>query len=335
MPQWEKFRISTDSKEGATPGLTASLAPLENHGESKSFIKTAFTWTGSVAPSVLPRVLGGMAFAAVIAILSQRIPALSEASLTFEYFSAVLGLLLIIRVNAGIDRWWEARKIWGSIVNQSRNLAIIAYTYSTDKRELGPQFLHWVAAWPHIMRESLRREEKLGEVTELLGAEEAQRIRKSGHMPTYVGARIAQLLVKLREHGLDDFAFQRAERERALLIDAIGACERIRNTPIPLALAIKTRRFILLFVALLPFALIDRMGYLYIPFVVGIVSYPLFALDEIGAELQNPFSPRNVSHLPLNGICDTIEENVLSLRSSETESIKQYASDDGADLREY
>ena len=98
-------------------------------------------------------------------------------------------------------------------------------------------------------------------------------------------------------------------------MDAIGACERIRNTRMPLVLAIKTRRFIFLFLLLLPFALIDRAGF-FTPLVVALVAYPLFSLDEIGAELQNPFSQRNLSHLPLETICRNIAGNVMGLREN-------------------
>lgn len=241
-------------------------------------------------------------------------PQFSISITPFEYSGAVLGLLLVLRVNAGLDRWWEARKIWGSIVNQSRNLAIIGYEYTPVRDEVTETFLRWVAVWPHVMRESLRREKALVETEKLLGAVEADRIRSAQHMPIYVGARIARLLADLRSRGLDDFSFHRAERERSILIDDIGACERIRNTPIPLVLAIKTRRFIFLFLLLLPLALMERTDWL-TPLVVALASYPLFSLDEIGAELQNPFSPRNLSHLPLNAICATIEDNVLSLEA--------------------
>src|SRR5690606_38880295 len=115
------------------------------------------------------------------------------------------------------------------------------------------------------------------------------------NMSMYVGLKIAEMLLKLKKQGLDSFAFLRAETERSQLIDAIGACERIRNTRMPLVLAIKTRRFIFLFLLLLPLALVDRAGWL-TPLIVALASYPLFSLDEIGAELQNPFSSRNLSH---------------------------------------
>ena len=289
---------------------------LTNHGEPKNFLKTALAWSGSVTPRVLPRVFASMFFSSIVVYTTNFVSDFGISITPFEYSGAVLGLLLVLRVNAGLDRWWEARKIWGSIVNQSRNLAIIGYQYSNSKFSTGLEFLCWVAAFPHVMRESLRNEKRLAEVTKLVGMSDAELIRNSVHMPTYVGARIAKILQKLRKEGLDDFSFQRAERERALLIDAIGACERIRNTPIPFVLAIKTRRFILLFLILLPFALVDRLEWL-TPLVVSLAAYPLFSLDEIGAELQNPFSPRNLSHLPLGGICQTIESNVMSLSESE------------------
>lgn len=292
----------------------AAIEEFTNQGEAKHFLRTALAWTGSVTPRVLPRVAATALYATVIVYISKLLPEFSMEITPFEYSGAVLGLLLVLRMNAGIDRWWEARKIWGSIVNQSRNLAIIGYEYTPKKDEVTSRFLRWVAAWPHVMCESLRRETKLSDTEKLLGAEETQRIRSAQHMPTYVGAKIARLLSELRKQGLDDFSFQRAERERAILIDDIGACERIRNTPIPFVLAIKTRRFILLFLLLLPMALVGRVDWL-TPLVVALAAYPLFSLDEIGAELQNPFSPRNLSHLPLVGICNTIEGNVLSLES--------------------
>jgi putative membrane protein len=288
------------------------IEKLTNKGEEKQFIKTALAWNGSVTPRVLPRVLAATLYALATLLIPVWFPQFSISITPFEYSGAVLGLLLVLRVNSGMDRWWEARKIWGSIVNQSRNLAIVVAEYRGHKDEIEAEFLRWVAAWPHVMRQSLRRETSLLDAERLLGNLDALRIRSSEHMPTYVGSRIARLLSQMRKNGLDDFAFLRAEDERSQLIDAIGACERIRNTPMPLVLAIKTRRFILLFLLLLPLALIDRVGWL-TPLVVALAAYPLFSLDEIGVELQNPFSPRNLSHLPLTPLCHAIEKNVLGV----------------------
>lgn len=283
-----------------------------NQPESRSFISTALQWQGSVTPQVLPRVFVTASYAALVYLASSLIPAFSLPITPFEYSGAVLALILVLRVNAGHDRWWEGRKIWGSIVNQSRNLALIVYSYGEKNHPYVEQALKWIAAWPHIMRESLRKEKELTDVKALLGDIEVNKLRSAEHMPMYAGTRIATLLLALKNQGFDSFAFLRAETERSQLIDAIGSCERIRNTRMPLVLAIKTRRFIFLFLLLLPWALIDRIGIL-TPLVVALASYPLFSLDEIGAELQNPFSQRNLSHLPLDGICKTIASNVMGL----------------------
>jgi putative membrane protein len=291
---------------------------LSNRGEDKQFLKTALAWSGSVTPKVLPRVTVAFLYASGVATFCNFFPQLNLSMTPFEYSGSVLTLLLVSRVNAGLDRWWEARKIWGSIVNQSRNLALAGFGYSSGAKAIRLRYLAWVASWPHVMRESLRNEKELKEVGKLLGEDEVDNIRDSNHMPTFVGFRIIQLIRTLRNHGLDNFAFQIAERERALLIDAIGACERIRNTPIPLVLAIKMRRFILLFLLLLPFGLFAKVSWI-TPLVVALASYPLFSLDEIGAELQNPFSPRNLSHFPLEKICQNIEGNVMSLGKYEGE----------------
>jgi putative membrane protein len=289
-----------------------SESALVNHPESKSFIHTALAWQGSVTPRVIPRVLVAAIYAGAVCFGTALAPTFSIPITPFEYSGAVLALILVLRVNAGHDRWWEARKIWGAIVNQSRNLALVVYAYSDKKDEHVVAGLKWIATWPHVMRESLRNEKNLVEVSELVGPHEAEKLRSAENMSMYVGVKIAEILLTLKQRGLDSFAFLRAETERSQLMDAIGACERIRNTRMPLVLAIKTRRFILLFLLLLPLALIDRAGW-YTPLIVALASYPLFSLDEIGAELQNPFSSRNLSHLPLDRICRNIAGNVMGL----------------------
>lgn len=288
---------------------------MTNRAEHKNFMKTALTLRGEVTPKVMLRVIVAVGYSAVIVLLPEAHPSFSQISISlspFEYSSAVLGLLLVLRVNAGMDRWWEARKIWGNIVNQSRNLALIICSYGGKSVSLRKDSVHWVAAWPHVMLASLRKERVPNSVKNLLGEAHAAKIESVDHMPSFMGLVIAGKLSAMRSQGLDDFAFQRAERERGLMIDSIGACERIRNTPIPFVLAIKIRRFLFFFLLLLPFALVDRVGW-FTPLITLLVAYPLFALDEIGAELQNPFSPRNLSHLPLNAICSTIERNLLEI----------------------
>lgn len=285
---------------------------LVNRPEAKLFLRSALAWKGSVTPIVLPRVAVAAVYALGVYLLSKGGMGFALPITPFEYSGIVLGLLLVLRVNAGHDRWWEARKIWGTIVNQSRNLALIINGYTSKNDESALLALRWVAACPYVIRESLRNERVLKEVSEILGATEMEAIKQTEHMPTYVAYRITHFLNILQRNGMTEFAFLRADTEKSQLVDAVGACERILNTRMPFVLAIKTRRFIFLFLLLLPFALLDRAGW-FTPLVVALTSYPLFSLDEIGAELQNPFSKNNLSHLPLDDICKTIANNVLNL----------------------
>jgi putative membrane protein len=161
----------------------------------------------------------------------------------------------------------------------------------------------------------LRGEQPSPEVAELVGQDNSDQIAASVHMPSFVALKLADLLREACDrHNMDRFAFLQVDRERAALIDHIGACERILKTPLPLVYAIKIRRFIALFLLTLPFALLHRIASDWlVPLMTMLVAYPLVSLDQIGVELQNPFAKANLSHLPLGDISATIERNLTDL----------------------
>lgn len=284
------------------------------------FWREAIALHGSITPHVLPNVLLFGLVAAGVYGLTWGIERTYQVWISleiapFEIAGAVLGLLLILRTNAGYDRWWEARKLWGGIVNQSRNLAISALSYGPTDPIWRDKFVRWAAVFPHVAQCSLRGRPPSSEVAALIGSEEAERVAKADHMPSFVALRLAEMLRGACQHlHMDQFAFMQMDRERASLIDHIGACERILNTPLPLVYAITIRRFIALFLLTLPFVLLHKIENSWlVPFVTMLVAYPLMALDQIGIELQNPFSQANLSHLPLDGISANIERNLIAL----------------------
>jgi putative membrane protein len=292
--------------------------------EPVRFWREAVSIHGSVTPHVMPHIFIFGALATLIWVGSGYCEyytgtrwALEVAPL--EIAGAALGLLLILRTNAGYDRWWEARKLWGAIVNQSRNTAISGIAYGPQDASWREEFVKWVATFSHIARCSLRGEPPSRQVVSLLGAEEAARIEAAGHMPSYVAQRLALLLREARDFmQLDGFAYMQIDKERAALIDHIGACERILKTPLPMVYSIKIRRFITLFLLTLPFALLHRMqGDWLVPLVTMLVAYPLISLDQIGVELQNPFAKDHLGHLPLDDISINIERNVTGLLRDE------------------
>jgi putative membrane protein len=283
----------------------------------RHFWVEAFSWRGAASARVLPTALVFGLFAALIYIVNLN----PDVNLAIEVgphevAGVLLSLMLVTRTNAGYERWWEARKLWGSIVNQTRNLALIALAHGPADRRWREQILRWIDAFPYVAKARLRGEKDVPEVAALLGEEEAARVRAAEHMPSYVALRIAHLLREAYEHlGMDRFAFLQAERERCGLIDSLGGCERIQNTPLATVYSITIRRFILIFLTTIPFALLhkfEKADWL-VPLVTFLLAYPVLTLDLLGVELQRPFSTRSFNHLPLNDICHSIEKTLLGL----------------------
>lgn len=287
---------------------------IENKSEYPSFLKSALAINGSVTPKVLKPVLIATLYASFISVMSLFFHSFSIPVSPFEYAGLVMGLILVFRVNAGYDRWWEARKIWGNVVNNSRNLAVIITSYvKKDKRNDVEELVSHVAAMPYLMKNNLRGDDSVLDVKHLLNQDVYSALMQAEHKPNFISTKIALLLSKLLQaDDLNEFSFLKAESCREIILDCQGASERILKTPMPFVMAVKSRRFILLFLLILPVALVDYSMYIN-PLVTALVSYALFSLDQIGVELQNPFSKQKLSHLPLDSICNTIEKNLMEI----------------------
>lgn len=280
-----------------------------NKNEHHSFFVNAFTLQGSATPRVFFRVLIMLLYAIPVTMIYNINPNISLSLGPFELFGLVLGLILVFRTNAGYDRWWEARKLWGGIVNQCRNLSYSLLCYS-NQTEWKKDILKWIITYPYACRQSLSNDHSIQLIKKYFSSEDFSELEHAKHLPSYVMLKILELLYSAKNNQyIDNFVFLQLDKDRGLLVDYIGACERILKTPIPYVYAINVRRLILMFLIFLPFALLGKAGNL-TPIFVAIVAYPLFSLDQIGVELQNPFSQNNLSHLPLADICATIESNI-------------------------
>jgi putative membrane protein len=281
--------------------------------DHKDFWAEVFAWRNTVSPWIIRRLTCFGLIAAAVWYVGTNTTLIPHSDIApYELIGAALAVLLMLRTNTGYDRWYEGRKLWGGIVNQSRNLAQVGLTYGPSDPEWRSSFARWVAAFPHACRHSLRGEREISDMQELLGDETAA-LRSAQHLPLYVTQRLADLLRDaVDDERMDRFAFMEAERQRTQLIDHIGACERILKTPLAKALSVKIRRFLVIYLIALPFGIFDRAGIM-TPLIVMLVAYPLLSLDQISVDLQNPFSVKRVSHLPLGDICRNIEGNVMAL----------------------
>lgn len=280
----------------------------------RSFWSEVFTLHNSVTPCIKWRLLAFGAIATVVWLVGTYTHWIPTSDIApYELVGAALAVLLMLRTNTGYDRWYEGRKLWGGIVNQTRNLAQIGVSYGPPDARWRREFVRWVAAFPYACRDSLRGDVKAKALRELLGERAAGELAASQHMPLYVTQQLARILNQaVTDEQMDRFAFIEAEHQRAQLIDHIGACERIMKTPLARALSVKIRRFLVLYLVALPFGIFDRAG-IATPLIVMLVAYPLISLDQISVELQNPFSTQRLSHLPLDDICQTVQRNVLAM----------------------
>ncbi len=290
-------------------------AKFTNKAEQNNFLLGALAWHGSVTPRILLSVFVTGLYTYGLFYLDSYYYKLPHFAVTpFEYTGAVLGLVLVFRTNAGHDRWWEARKLWGSIINQTSNLLVMTWNYGENNLVWRNEMTKWLVTFVFAHKESLRLQTDFDALKDWLSEDEISALQNAPHSPLFVTHKIAALLEQARvKQQFDLFTFAEFEKQRAALIDSIGGNERILKTPMPLVYVIKVRRFIFLYLLLLPFSFIGE-AQMMSPFIAILVAYPLLSLDRIGMELQNPFAVRNLSHLPLDSICNTIKNNALALK---------------------
>jgi putative membrane protein len=163
---------------------------------------------GSITPRVLPLVLTFGLIAGATCVVSWVIEKplqmrLALAVAPFEFAGAALAVLLVLRTNSGYDRWWEARKLWGGIVNQSRNLIISAFSYGPPSLEWREALVRWTATFPYVAKEGLRGEKPSDQVAKLVGSPACHQIAHSPHMPSFVALKLADLLHDACDRGVD------------------------------------------------------------------------------------------------------------------------------------
>jgi ion channel-forming bestrophin family protein len=299
-----------------------------NKDEHPNFLRSSLMWRGSVTPRILPMLLLLCCYPLLLVVLNHYWQLLPSLDVTpFEYTGAVLGMVLVFRTNAGYERWWEARKLWSGITNQTRNMVSGGLAYGPHDSAWREALVKWSIAFSFATKESLRNGKNFTSLMGVLTEQELEELKSALHMPLFVVGKIAFLLQKARTgypntNGieLDGFEFGILEGQRVLLIEHMGECERILKTPMPLVYAVKGRRFIFMFLLLLPFSLLEKAGF----YTVGIfflVAYPLLSLDQIGIELQKPFNSKSLSHLPLDTICETIKLHCLDLWKQDSHTL--------------
>ena len=270
-----------------------------------------FDVKGSVLLDIIGRVALVTVWALVITVFHHKVFPVGYPSTMHTLVGVALGLLLVIRTNASYERFWEGRRLWGGIVNESRNLARSAAAFLPARSPAFEPVVLWTIAFAYSSMHSLRGEANIGPVAERLPAEEVKEVLASRHVPTAVSLRISRLLAAARREGVSDYVALAVDNNVQQLIDYVGGCERILKTPLPFAYVVHLRRALIVYGVTLPFALVDAYGWFTV-LDTFIITYILFGIDEIGVEIEGPFGGDD-NDLPLEDICATIERNLLGL----------------------
>ena len=221
----------------------------------------------------------------------------------------ILGLFIVFRTNSAYEKWWEGRKIWGSLVNDSRSFAAkISVFISGERKEDRLFFTHMIPNFVYAMKNHLRGKPIFSE-TNFTDEKQGQAFKKSIHRPNYIGflmySRVQSLYKEKHISGEQLFIL---DKELKGFYDHVGACERIKNTPIPYSYSVFIKKCIFIYGLTIPFAFIHVVGYWNI-LIVLIAMYFLISIEVIAEEIEEPFG-LDINDLPLERLSLTIKTNV-------------------------
>jgi putative membrane protein len=214
----------------------------------------------------------------------------------------VLSILLVFRTNTAYDRWWEGRRLWGTLVNDSRSLALkLGSLPALRAHKLYPEIMGWMILYPRVLAFHLRNL-KLQDPA----------VPMDVHQPNFIEAKILGCLNQLRSEGiLNDHQILWFDNEIKTYTDVCGACERIKNTPIPYSYSLFLKKFIFVYIITMPYGFIREFGY-GVTLAVSFVFYVLASLELIAEEIENPFGT-DANDLELDQIADTIAHNIKEI----------------------
>ena len=225
----------------------------------------------------------------------------------------VLGLFLVFRTNTAYDRWWEGRRLWGMMVNSTRNFAMKLSAYiSAENHEDRDWFYKMISNFVFSAKESLRGGVQFAELDPPPDAELIDDLKKYKHKPNRIAALMFRKVNELysQQKFTGDHLIN-LDKELKDFNDILGACERIKYTPIPYSYMMYVKKFVFIYIATLPFGFVTSSGYMTIPIVV-LVSFVLLSVELIAEEIEDPFG-RDINDLPLDELAAKIRDNVREI----------------------
>lgn len=230
----------------------------------------------------------------------------------------IISLLLAFRSNQAYDRWWEARIIWGSIVNDSRTftrqvLSFIQPGYdSEEKTAFQQKMVNRQIAWCYSLGQSLRGLNPIDGLDRLVSKKELNFVSAHDNVPyALINLHAKDIKNALEEGWINEFQQVELDRTLTRFCDSMGKCERIKNTIFPVTYSMYIHFALYFFILLLPFGVIEYVGFVEIPLVTILASFFLL-IERMAVHLQDPFENKPTD-TPMSSIARTIERNLKQM----------------------
>lgn len=293
--------------------------------KKNNWFKMLFEWKGSVLPQLLPRLTLLFSFAILIVyfktFLIQNHLLLNPA--IFTLFGIALAIFLGFRNSVSYDRFWEARKLWGALLNDSRSLARQSYNLIDGNNYIEERnaFINLLIAFVYSLKHQLRFTDSKDDMDRLLSKEFAIKLQEIQFKPILILRELGAWVKKAKMDGRIDSVTQLAfEENMNKLSDVVGGCERIAGTPIPYTYSVLLHRTVYIYCFILPFGFVENLGWL-TPFIIVFIAYTFVALEAIADELEDPFGTQP-NDLALDAMAAMIENTLLELNNQKIETQK-------------
>lgn len=262
--------------------------------DRKDWLGTVFSFRGTALRRAGIRVLVATAYA--VAVQAAYEIGTTQTGFNFKNFfglnpaqhavlGSLLGFLIVFRMNASNNRYWEGRSSWGNIINASRNLVRVGVAHT----HAGSELADLVAGYVISLRRSLQGNLDMLETDFFIPDELRQQAERFGNPPTAVAFAISAWIEREYKTGqLGPQLVRHMEDQLSKMVDAQGACEKIRKTPLPFVYVVMIKQLVLVYLLTLPFAVGKECGW-WSPVVMAIVALGLFGMEEAGVETEDPF----------------------------------------------
>jgi putative membrane protein len=269
---------------------------------------------------LFPLMVGICIYSGIIAFLEMEYFRLSSDSfirnipIMHNLLGFAISMLLVFRTNTAYDRWWEGRKLWGNLVNNSRNLAMkLSVMLPADDHERRSFFRKTIPAFAFALKDHLKTEKTR---TELFEEDKHKHLLKhidtEKHIPNQIALLMYRNIQQLYKDGiLNGDQLIVLNHELQSFTDICGGCERIKNTPIPFSHSVFIKKFIFFYIMTLPVGYVFNLGYYVIP-VVAFVFYVLASLELIAEEIEDPFG-NDPNDVPTGKIAENIHAHIAEL----------------------